>query len=602
LSKDRYNINAILKEGQSLGRAAKLHWVHWFIILSSLLLTFAAWYFTKQQVNEKMQFRFDQQASQVIGLVLERMCKYEDALWSGVATIRSQTGEINYQKWQKFSETLRIYERYPGINGIGVIYHVTPDRLDSYLKTERLLRPNYKIHPLHDEKQYLPITYIEPVDINKQAVGLDMAHEENRYQAALKARDTGLAQITGPIVLVQDAEKTPGFLFYVPFYQEIFPATLADRQDHFVGLVYAPFITKKLMEGTLHIKNRQVEIKISDGESVLYDEHTEDYHPRHLFQTTEFVQVYGRTWKFDIRTRLLFGAAWESRKPQFILIGGLTIDFLLLLIFYLLARSNKRSLLFAKKMTKNYQDQISVLKEAEKEVLRSNIELEKFAYLASHDLQEPLRMVKSFTDLLQEEYADKLDKDAVFYMGQITDGSKRMQDLVRDLLDYSKVQENDAALSDVNCQECFEEAINNLKEVIRETNADITVDPLPVVKYIPMRLTRLFQNLIGNAIKYRKPDVPPKIHIACADNQDEWVFSISDNGIGIKEEYIDQVFSLFKRLHSKEQYHGTGIGLSICEKIIESLGGRIWITSEFGKGSIFYFSIPKPVKEKEKKS
>ena len=184
--------------------------------------------------------------------------------------------------------TLSIDVKYPGINGIGVIHYIDQERLPSYLTEQRRDRPDYSIHPAHNVGEYWPITYIEPLSSNAAAVGLDMAHETNRYSAARKARDTGQAQLTWPIVLVQDAEKTPGFLFYAPFYEGGRYDTIKERRKHFVGLVYAPFVIKKLVQGTLQKSKRHVGIQILDGNDTLYDEHVSsevDYDPDPLFNS-----------------------------------------------------------------------------------------------------------------------------------------------------------------------------------------------------------------------------------------------------------------------------------------------------------------------------
>ncbi len=236
---------------------------------------------------------------------------------------------------------------------------------------------------------------------------------------------------------------------------------------------------------------------------------------------------------------------------------------------------------------------ITERKKAEEELLRSNMELERFAYIASHDLQEPLRMVSSFTDLIQEEYQDSFDDKANKYMGFIANASQRMQDLVKDLLDYSRAGQSVPNLEPVECNKLVSSVLEALAEVIEETGAEVTFDEMPEIYSNPIRVSRLLQNLIGNAIKYKKQGTIPKIHVGIKSDLNYWTFSISDNGIGIKEEYLEQVFVLFKRLHNKDEYTGTGIGLAICKKIVESIGGKIWVESEFGAGSTFYFNIPR---------
>lgn len=344
----------LLIERRAIEKSARMHWFHWLIVIASLVLTLSAWYISKQSIDEKIALQFDRQAKQLVELVSERMKKYEDGLWGGVSAIQTNGGDISYKDWKTFSHSLRIEDKYPGINGIGVIHYVAPEKMDAYLAEQRKDRPDYALHPTHQKNEFWPITYIEPVETNAKAVGLDMAHEKNRYTAALKARDTGKAQITGPIVLVQDKEKTPGFLFYAPFYRGGIYNTKEERREHFTGMVYAPFVVKKLMEGTLQKEKRRVSIKIMDGEEVLYDEHIKentDYDTNHLYSKRFELDLYGRNWVFDVRSTKSFREATENNQPMLILIGGIIIDTLLLTLFILLANSNQRAVRFIHKIT-----------------------------------------------------------------------------------------------------------------------------------------------------------------------------------------------------------------------------------------------------------
>ncbi len=338
----------------------KLHWYHWSVVIASLILTIGAWYITSKQAEQKTLVQFDYQAEQIIQLVRERMEKYEQALWSGVASIHSQTYGIAHKEWSRFSQTLSIEERYPGINGIGVIYYLTEESLPNYLREKRKERPDYGIHPQHSEKEFWPITYIEPEEINKKAVGLDMAHETNRFTAAKKSRDSGQAQITGPIILVQDAKRTPGFLFYAPFYLTIdVPANLKQKKEKFIGLVYAPFIMEKLMRGTLQNKNRLVNFRITDKVDLLYDElhqGSEDYDSNPLFTKTISINMYGRQWQFEVQSSYIFRQQQSNAQPLMILIGGIIIDSMLLGLFMVLARSNKKAIALANQMTYEFKE------------------------------------------------------------------------------------------------------------------------------------------------------------------------------------------------------------------------------------------------------
>ena len=227
-----------------------------------------------------------------------------------------------------------------------------------------------------------------------------------------------------------------------------------------------------------------------------------------------------------------------------------------------------------------------------RELARSNKELEQFAYVASHDLQEPLRMVTGFVSLLEQKYKGRLDEKADKYIRFAVDGSVRMQKLIEGLLAYSRVSTRGGEFKRVELVEVFHEAVANLSASIQESKAHVARGDLPAVKGDEMQLLQLLQNLIGNAVKFRKPDVPPEVHISAQKKEKEWMFEVRDNGIGIKKENFDKLFQVFTRLHSREEYAGTGIGLAVCKKIVERHGGRIWVDSVPWEGSSFFFTIP----------
>jgi light-regulated signal transduction histidine kinase (bacteriophytochrome) len=232
----------------------------------------------------------------------------------------------------------------------------------------------------------------------------------------------------------------------------------------------------------------------------------------------------------------------------------------------------------------------AVLKTAE-ELRRSNEDLGQFAYVASHDLQEPLRMVTGFVQLLQKKYGSRLDADADQFIAYAVDGATRMQTLINDLLAYSRVGTRGGEPAPTDVGAVLREALGNLHASIAETAAEITQGELPIVPADGTQLTQLFQNLIGNALKFRG-NAPPKIHVDASRQGDHWLFSVRDNGIGIDPEFRDRIFLIFQRLHTRQKYPGTGIGLAVCKKIVDRHGGRIWVESQPGQGATFYFTIP----------
>ena len=243
----------------------------------------------------------------------------------------------------------------------------------------------------------------------------------------------------------------------------------------------------------------------------------------------------------------------------------------------------------------------TLLDEQALELRRSNAELEQFAYVASHDLQEPLRKVASFCQLLEKRYGDKLDERGIEYIGYAVDGAKRMQVLINDLLTFSRVGRLGTRQTEVDLGKALDDGMANLATAIEEADAEIArpEQPLPEIIGDPTLLTMLWQNLIGNAVKFRHKDRPPRIVIDCerraGDPDSEWLFSVSDNGIGIAAEFAEKVFVIFQRLHGREVYSGTGMGLALCKKIVEHHGGTIWLDTTYTDGTRFQFTLPIPV-------
>ncbi len=232
----------------------------------------------------------------------------------------------------------------------------------------------------------------------------------------------------------------------------------------------------------------------------------------------------------------------------------------------------------------------TLVKQAE-ELWRSNKELEQFAYVSSHDLQEPLRKITTYSQLLEEKFKDNIDPDSRKFIENIGTSVTRMRNLINALLTYSRLDRSERKWDQVELAQILKEVMIDLEAAIAEKNAAIIFDPLPSVRWNAFQAQQLFQNLIGNALKFGGQQAPA-IYISCSPRDAGWLFGVRDNGIGIDKKYVEQIFKVFQRLHPRHIYPGTGIGLAICKKIVEQRGGKIWVESEPGKGSIFYFTLP----------
>jgi PAS domain S-box-containing protein len=231
-------------------------------------------------------------------------------------------------------------------------------------------------------------------------------------------------------------------------------------------------------------------------------------------------------------------------------------------------------------------------KRVQEELRRANEDLEQFAFSASHDLQEPLRTISIYSELLGRYCGDQLDSNALQYMRFVREGATRMEALVHDLLAYTRTAEFETPTESTDAHEALNAVLSDLGPAISEAGARVSADPLPSVRVHPTHLQQLLQNLIANAVKFRNPGTAPEVHISAERKGDQWIFTVQDNGIGIEPQYRENIFGLFKRLHTNAEYAGTGLGLAICQRIVDRYHGRIWVESQPGRGSAFHFTLP----------
>jgi PAS domain S-box-containing protein len=307
------------------------------------------------------------------------------------------------------------------------------------------------------------------------------------------------------------------------------------------------------------------------------------HHPKEFFQQMYHDIANGQVWHSEIKNRAKDGSFYwvdttivptlitEGKPRQYVSIR---------------ADITKRKL-----VEEALAEKALELSRRDEELARSNVELEQFAYVASHDLQEPLRMIATYTQLLAERYRGKLDEQADKYIAYSVDGAVRMQSLIKDLLTFSRFGKTEIELQTIDCRTVVEQALKNLQAAVEGSGAVVNWKDLPMVKGDPSQLTQVFQNLIANAIKFHGSETP-LIHIDAVKKDHEWLFAISDNGIGIPAENREDIFVIFRRLHTRTEYAGNGIGLSICRKIIERHGGRIWIEPKAEHGCLFKFTLP----------
>jgi signal transduction histidine kinase len=552
---------------------SKLHGFQWLILALSTILMIAAWYIATEQVNKRVAERFERESLQVIELVKERMQLYEHALWGAVAHVDASKESITDSQWRNYSNSLRIDVTYPGINGLGLIYNIKPAQLNSFTQQHQISRSTFKLHPAHEEQEYWPITFIEPLLPNQQALGLDMAFEANRYSGVKKTRDTGLAQLTGPISLVQDSKKTPGFLFFAPFYKKNSPHdTIETRRQAIEGVAYAPFIMHKLISGTLAIEKRHVTLSISDDNNALYNDAdiigVSKIDPTPLFTEEKNVNFYGREWKFTISSNLDFRATSASNQPYIILAGGLLINLLLLALFIVLSRANKQALAYADDITRE-------LKINTQRLVKSNQDLEQFAYVASHDLKSPLNAIQKLVNWITEDCEELLPDSSKEHLVLLKSRTGRMNKLLDDLLDYARIGRNEYKPQAFDLA-ATAQAIFSLLDHPEGFSLSVEQQILLLPK-TPLEI--VLRNLISNAIKHHDKSVGHiKITYKTTDNMHQ--ISVQDDGPGIPSELFEKALEMFQTLRPRDKVEGSGMGLSLSKKTVEHYGGNLTIESD----------------------
>lgn len=569
---------------------ARISPIHIGVVLLSLSTIVATWQYSKKQNALKVEERFQTSRDRVVSLIQDRMQKYEDALWAGVSAMESHGTEMSLDEWRLFSETMRIDVKYPGINGIGVIHFLNTQSLRPYLEDRRDERPAFRIHPAHNQDVMMPISFIEPEGPNAAAVGLDIAHETNRRMAALASRDTGHAQITGPIVLVQDAGATPGFLFYAPIYRAGATETVTQRQELFVGAVYAPFVVRSLMDGLLANELRAIDLSITDAEEVIFDEHLgrEALHdPNPMFSDKLILDFYGREWVLDIRSNLAFRQNNTTIQPMIIFTSGIVIKALILGMIIMMSRVNRKAVTYAHKITDE-------LRQEKEKLARSNVELEQFAYVISHDLKTPIRGIGGLAEILKEdleEYfkSNNADPEVATAIDLIQDRVQRMNDLTSGILEFSCVRQSNEQGKPLNLRHIVTSMITDFglepDQLLLDTKVEhVLVDTI--------NLRRVLENLIGNAIKYHHGKARLRIYVEVQERGETIEFTVSDNGPGIDVRHQKKVFEMFQTLRIDDAPESTGIGLAIVKKSVELHGGEIRLTSLPGGGASFSFQWP----------
>jgi signal transduction histidine kinase/integral membrane sensor domain MASE1 len=434
--------------------------------------------------------------------------------------------------------------------------------------------------------EYVPVFYLESRQPTPQGLGFDATSDPDRRAALELARDRGEEVATSPAEVGEGRDRRLVFTVYRPVYGQAEPhGTPAERRTSLAGYASAEFCVEDMMRSALPgalSEGVQIDLReVTDGQRArplhsLPSPQPSTRTARGTQRTTRY-RIGGRFWELRFTPDAEAAPAHHAWSSWLVLLAGLLFTGLLeSFLLVVTGRTDAIEQLVARRTL---------------ELERSNAELERFAYVASHDLQEPLRAVASHVQILEQDYRGRLDAEADESIRCAVEGARRMRDLIHDYLEYSRIRGGSEPLRATDSGEALRVALKNLEISIREAGADVASGEMPRVLADPKQLVPLFQNLVGNAVKFRG-DAPPRIRVGAVREKDLWTFSVSDNGIGIEAEHTDRIFSMFRRLHTSDRYPGTGIGLAICKKIVDRHGGRIWVESKPGQGSTFCFTLP----------
>jgi signal transduction histidine kinase len=581
------------------------------VFLGLAAVTAIAATFTARQVNRREEQLLDERAESVVEAIDRRIETYTEKLF-GVRGAFTGSENLTHAEYETFLTTQEIARRYPGVLGLGYA-DLLPDlgrerflrRLDADAKAAGIGYPDLVIRPNAQRPGSVAVTYVHPVAPNKTAYGFDLMSDAARRTAIGIARDGARPAATAPLRLVTETTDQEGLLIMLPRYAGTQQKPSADKRTSlFRGVAFVairlPDLIRSAVKATpdtdLEIYDvgavGTVPSRLRSGDQAFdlrggAQAPTADADESRILDT----QIAGRQWRVYYQTDDALVGGGERVMPWLIAILGLVVALLATAAVSLARSAQRRAVLIADQMT-------SDLQASQAELARSNEELERFAFLASHDLQQPLRTVNGFLQLLELRHGDELKGRAKEYVEYALRGTRQMSTLIDDLLTYSRAGRNDKAPQPVSLDRVWDAAVEQLQATIEESGATVSRGDLPTVCADAGQMTQLFANLIGNGVKYRG-DAPPEVRGEARRTAAGWEIAVRDNGIGIDPKDHEKIFGMFRRLHGDERFEGTGLGLALVKRIVENAGGAIRVESQAGEGSTFLITLPENAQQPE---
>jgi signal transduction histidine kinase len=556
--------------------------------LIAVMAALAAWQLVRAEDNRR-DARLSARAESTASALRQRIGAYTDVLYGLRGLFEASDNGVTRREFHDHVRAVDVARRYPGVQAVGLAELVPTDDPSDFVRAVRrdarrsgLRYPPFTITGRAELERRLVVDYIEPQRGNAASFGFDVFSEPTRRRAAERALETGVATASAPISLVADP-RSPGLGIFLPVHA-----------GAVTGTAFAAFRVADLVRG-VQLPEGPATVTLQDVGPDRRGPVSERSRAVTLFAgpaaraaeiTRRSFDVLGRRWTLTYAPREAVLAPAERAIPWAVLAAGLALAALTAWLLTAAARTERRAVAMATRMTAD-------LRVKEAELQRSNEELARFAYVASHDLREPLRSVTGFIGLLQRRHADRLDEDGRTWIGFAMEGTQRMNALIGDLLEYSRAGRPPGGRDDrvADLQLAWDHAVAGLTAAIAESGATVSAGPLPVVLGDQREMNQVMQNLLGNAIKYRG-DRAPVVRAEAEARDGAWAVSVRDNGIGIERQHLDRIFVLFQRLHARDDYEGTGMGLSIVKKIVEARGGSVSVESSPGEGSCFTVVLP----------
>jgi signal transduction histidine kinase len=567
------------------------------VLLISLVLTALAYYYVRQNVEAQSRLRFVETAQATQEAIGRRTKAYLDAML-GARGLFYASRSVDREEWNDYVEGIEPGNHYEGLQALSYAERVEPEQREAFAarraREEGLPGLQPDLTPGGEREAYFPIIYIGPLnEANVNMLGYDFYTQPSHREAMDRARDTGEPQSTRMVYVLTETPSSSsaelaleqGFVVYLPVYEEGEPQeSVAERRAALKGFVVGSFAIEGLLGEIFRgAFDPAIDFEVYDGKDaasspLLYDsdgiERAGEQGPGALFSKDDRIEVAGREWSLYFATLPRFEEGAESKLPTFVLASGIAVSLLLFGISLMLVRSRT----LAERASRDLED--------------ANRELEAFSYSVSHDLRAPLRSIEGFSQILLEDYADKLDEEGEDYLGRIRAASRRMALLIDDLLDLSRVSRRPLrrGLVDLSAQ---------TREIAAELGAS---QPEREVEFViadgltangDARLLRLaLENLLGNAWKFTSKEGRARIEFGSTTLEGgERVYFVRDNGVGFDEAYAGKLFGAFQRLHGAEEFEGTGIGLVTVQRIVRRHGGRVWAKGKVGEGATFFFTL-----------